>query len=462
MRGGTYIHEGDKTSCGGEVLTADGRTARPPASVAYEGHPVSCGKTGNIYNIIGTAPSVKSEGPLNAGSLDSVSGCPCLAELIPTPRGGRYASNRSSPLEPALAAPSQTSSDRPVTQVNSPISNVEEGPWNSAADGPGFHVVLRTISREQLLLNLYESPSSAVLEKFTALNHGHRVFKAGSIVLLGDPTTQRCTREEASLMAVSRAVQMTLAPLSESEADFMMQHREEIAGFLGYASTSVGIGEVIFARHIHGVKALLLDIEKLHQDSFTKHGHLRSHEFFAQRKELLGMLNANLTSFTKVSIGLPDHPNLKRALGISSRSLVHHWSKAGAAGEINDYAKHLRGVTTASQLIKAGGWVGIGLGGTASYMKVRDVCTEGKTDARTRVKYTEAGGFLGELAGGAGSAAIMGSHAAALCAGLGLASAGTGTLVCGLVIVGASSYAGGRTLGILGEKLGDVIYENVQ
>ncbi len=50
--------------------------------------------------------------------------------------------------------------------------------------------------------------------------------------------------------------------------------------------------------------------------------HLHSEAFFVERKRLLELLDNQLTSFTKKSIGFPDPPKLKTALGISSRSLV--------------------------------------------------------------------------------------------------------------------------------------------
>jgi hypothetical protein len=111
--------------------------------------------------------------------------------------------------------------------------------------------------------------------------------------------------------------------------------------------------------------------------------------FFAERKQLLSKLDIHLTSMTRKSIGLPNHPNLKSALGISSRSLVHRWSKAGGAGQIPGYATHIEGVSKAAKYLKYGGWIGPVIGGAASSMKVQEVCAAGNTEACEEGAYSE-------------------------------------------------------------------------
>ena len=203
------------------------------------------------------------------------------------------------------------------------------------------------------------------------------------------------------------------------------------------------------------------DIEALHVRTFQATGGLKSAEFFAERKRLLAQLNTNLTALTRKSIGLPDHPNLKSALGISSRSLVHRWTAAGGADQIPGYATHIEGVSKAAKYVKAGGWVGTAIGGGASYMKVQDVCSAGDTEACRKVKFTEAGGFVGGVAGGAAAGAMMtGATVGWACFAMGVPTGGIGTLVCGIVVVSAGSLAGGVVLGAAGEELGEVIYEH--
>jgi len=45
---------------------------------------------------------------------------------------------------------------------------------------------------------------------------------------------------------------------------------------------------------------------------------------------------------------MDEYSKLKTALGISSRSLVHHWDKAGAPGQIPGYANHVNATSRAA------------------------------------------------------------------------------------------------------------------
>ena len=328
---------------------------------------------------------------------------------------------------------------------------------------PGFYVVPKSTTAEKLESTLFTSKNPAVIHKFKSLNPNLNDVKAGTMIVLGDPDNLQCTREEALLMEAAAKTHEALKPLSPEEADFMVRHRDEIETFLSAGSTGIGIGEAMFSRHLESVKTVLTEIEALHTRTFQADGHLRSPAFFAERKHLLAQLNTNLTTMTRKGIGFPDHPNLKSALGISSRSVVHRWTKAGAAGQIPGYATHINGVSQAAKAVQYGGWIGITLGGGASYFKVQDVCTAGNTEACKKVKFTEVGSFAGGIAGGATAGALLsGSMVTGLCVGLGVPTGGLATLACGVVAVGVGSFAGGALGGLGGEIIGDVIYESVK
>ncbi|WP_460123756.1 hypothetical protein [Pseudomonas sp. S2_C03] len=203
------------------------------------------------------------------------------------------------------------------------------------------------------------------------------------------------------------------------------------------------------------------NLGNLHHRSFQTHGDLRSPEFFAERQRPLKMLGNSLNGLTKISTGFPDHPNLKNALGISTKSLVHQWAKAGVAGQIPGYATHLEGVAKASRYVQYGGWIGTAVGGGASYMKVQDVCSAGKTEACERVKFTETGGFIGGVVGGAAAAGSNISIAVSgtIFVGLGVPTGGVAMVLCGLMLVAATSYGASTVLGAAGKKTGDIIYK---
>lgn len=247
--------------------------------------------------------------------------------------------------------------------------------------------------------------------------------------------------------------------MTADEADFMMRHRDEISTFLGYGSTAVGVGEVMFARHLKSVEDLFKEMNDLHRQSFQKHGHLRAPEFFAARKHLLTQLDLHLNGFMRKGIGLQDHPKLKSALGISSRSLVHHWSHAGVVDSLPGHATHISALANASKVIRAGGVVGTVVGGGASYLKVQEVCSAGDAEACRRVKFTEAGSFTGSVAATAFAGSTLIASAGTICVAIGVETLGLGGLVCGALVVGAGGLVVGSAGAWGGEMVGEIIYE---
>ncbi|GLO14810.1 hypothetical protein PPUJ20028_33930 [Pseudomonas putida] len=146
-------------------------------------------------------------------------------------------------------------------------------------------------------------------------------------------------------------------------------------------------------------------------------------------------------------------------MNISTKSLVHHWSKAGGPGQIPGYATHLEKVAKLSNYLKYGGHAAVGVGGASSYLNVQEVCRAGESGACKKVRFTETGSFAGGLGGGLLGAWGGGGAATALCGVFAVGTGGLGVPVCGIVIVGASSAAGSIGLGAFGEKAGEVLYE---
>lgn len=342
-----------------------------------------------------------------------------------------------------------------------PEAPAEKPPAVKAIAEPGFYIVQQVMPRSALEAALFDKPDGATLEKFTRLNpHVTGYAKPGQLIVLSDPNNPQCTLEEALLMEAGQKVDAALKPMSDEDASFMVQYRSQIESVLSQGSTSIGVGESIFAKSLEDVKTSLTEIEALHQRSFQRDGHLRGSEFFDERARLFTKLDRQLNGLTRKGIGFPDHPSLKSALGISSKSLVHHWSLAGAPGQIPGYATHAEGVARAAKVVKYGGWVGTAVGGGASYMKVQEICAAGDDDACEKIKYTEGGSFIGGVAGGAATGAILTAPVVGtICVGLGVPTGGLGTLACGVIVVATGSLAGGAVGGVTGEMAGEMIYE---
>lgn len=81
---GFYLRVGDPTTCGGKILTGDETLSWYGVAGAREGDAVSCGQYPGMYRILGGTSDTWDEGRRLAGTLDSVSSCPCHARFIQT------------------------------------------------------------------------------------------------------------------------------------------------------------------------------------------------------------------------------------------------------------------------------------------------------------------------------------------------------------------------------------------
>jgi uncharacterized Zn-binding protein involved in type VI secretion len=465
MATGHFLCVADKTSCGGEILEGYAGWISNGRPRARAGDAVSCGVDGQVYAILGGVSFQILDGRPAAGTLDSVSSCPCNATFFPSSFNESYSydstPSRAYDLAPLSLKP-LPGPNWAMEQAESSPGFVSTKPFASNAiepQEPGFYVVPKTTTYEALEAELFSSPSMDVLRKFRALNPRRGQVKAGELIVLSDPNNQRCTYEESLLMSLSAEIHADVANVSPEEADFTAEHHEQMQRLLDYGSKGVGVGEAMLGQHIAAIEKILKDIEQLHVRTFVMNGNLRSQDFMAERKLLLTQLDGRLGNLTRKGIGFPDHPKLKTALGLSSRSLVHHWSKAGTTGSIPGYATHFSHIVRASRYIKYGGFLGIALGGVASYMKVQEVCQAGETEGCKRIRFTETGSFLGSTALGGFAASAGIGVAGSICLVVGVSTAGLGLLVCGIAIAGVAGFGGGVIGGMIGERGGEFLYE---
>ncbi|WLH22454.1 PAAR domain-containing protein [Pseudomonas sp. FP215] len=472
MSVGHFICQGDKTSCGGEVLGVDQTTHMNGRLRACEGDPVTCGKDGQTYKIIGGISFMESNGQLVAGTVDSYSGCPCKAELIPLALFGEYhgrggsvvSANRlaAEPVQPVThwAASSQRTSTSPSESPQSAFAAFKA----LIGEEPGFYIVPKSMSREALEATLFPTLDPAVMRKFQSLNPNTGPVKAGSMIVLSDPNNTSCTYQEAQLMQAAQHVSASLDELTPDEADFLYRHGAEIAGFIGHTSTWLGVSAVVMETHLNNLRDTLQAIERLHQQNYRQHGHLKSPQFFADRQRLMNQLDAHLLNSTRLrgQTTLGDHPKLKTALGISSRSLVHHWDKAGGPGQIPGYSAHVEATSRAARYMKAGGYIAIGIGGVSSLTAIEQVCNGESGPACEKVKFTEGGKFGLSTALGVAGGAMASSASGPICLAIGVATGGIGGVVCIAAIVGTGAWMGTTVGSMTGEAIGEKIYEMTQ
>ena len=469
MNEGHFIGLGDKTTCGGTVLDGDPRVNIYGLLHACEGDQVTCGKHKGIYKILGGISHIESHGRRMAGTLDSFSSCPCRAKFIPSVYTATYSNEgyEAPPTRRAVEPVSSTLTGRPDAPQQSAYAP-SHTPAPSALNGvlgqePGFYVVPKSMSREALENLLFPAPDPDVTRKFQALNPKTDYIKAGSMIVLGDPNNTSCSYQEAQLMQAAQQVDASLDPLTPDEADFLYRHGAEIASFIGDTSTWLGVSAMVMEKHLTNLRDTLQAIERLHQESYRQHGHLKSPQFFAERQRLLAKLDAHLLNSTRLrgQTTLGDHPKLKTSLGISNRSLVHHWNKAGGPGAIPGYATHVEAISRAAKYMNTGGYIGIGIGGVSSLLAIKQVCNGDSGAVCRKIKFTETGKFGLATAGGALGGALASSAGSSICLALGV-STGIGGVVCFGALVGAGSWVGTTGGGMAGEAIGEMIYKGNQ
>ncbi|MFK3775693.1 PAAR domain-containing protein [Pseudomonas sp. NPDC089406] len=437
--------DGDATTTGAVCIASEGTRRGDGRAVLRMGDSTTecprCKQVGTVAEgiawFISQGREVAFDGALVA------CGCPLGSNRVVAPLGSMPAP-RSAPVAAASSFSAPT---------RSPLASPAPG----AVLEPGFHIVRRSMSGPQVLAELLAHDHRLPMARLQRLNPTfEKGFKAGEIFVLGDPDNHHaCTREEADLMAAAQRAREALAGLDEQEANFMMEHIGEIAGVLSGASQSMGVGKDMLSRGLGQVADTLKGIEQLHQREFGLHGHLKSPQFFASRQALYQQLDAQLRSaFLGKYLNLGGHESLRKGLGISTKSLVHHWSKAGAPGAIPGYATHLDEVAKMARYLKYGGHVAVGLGATSSYMKVQEACRAGETEECRRVRFTETGSFTGGLAGGLFGGTVGNFAIKAFC------SFGPwGRATCGILVIGASSFGGSKVGAFLGESGGEMLYE---
>ncbi len=424
-----------------------------------------CPLCGEIGVIVESQPAMKWMGIATA--LDGAGihcGCPkgrnrviASEQSSAAPQTTRTADQ---PASSAVTSPSQA----PRQSAFSPSSQPAASVFNRLEpQEPGFYVVPKSMTREALEATLFPVRDWAVMSKFQALNPGMGEVKAGSMIVLSDPNNTSCTYQEAQLMQAARQVKATLDPLTPQEADFRFRHAAEIASFTGHTSTWLGVSALVMENHVSRLRDTLQAMERLHQESYRQHGHLKSPQFFADRRHLITQLDAHLLNSTRLrgQTTLGDHPKLKTALGISSRSLVHHWDKAGAPGQIPGYATHVSATSRAAQYMQSGGYIGIGIGGVSSLLAIQEVCIGDSGAACEKVRFTEGGKFGLSTFAGAVSGRIAISAASPICVAIGV-STGIGGVVCVAAIVGTGAWVGTEYGGKAGEYMGEKIYEVTQ
>ncbi|MEO9522150.1 type VI secretion system PAAR protein [Marinobacter alexandrii] len=457
----------------GKPVARVGDPLAPHTKPKHSPHPRAI-SAGSATVLINGIPAAVTGSAISCGGVTIGSGSVVIGD---THSPARSTGNSPSPAKPATRAEAsferasanqvseQVQAGQPsglvgngsssVVAASSAVAGMSGGnsskQTQNASVEPGFHVVQRPMSRNALLASLY-GDASAKPDSFDRLNPGlGDSVLPGEMIVLGDPEATECSVDEEDLMAVAEQVNAQVRSLDEDEALFLIKHYDLLEVITSTSSAGLGAGAVMVAKQLDHIKATLVEVERLHQDSYRKHGHLNHSDFFEKRRALFKKLDFALGSLARRGMSLEDDAKLKRALGLSSKSTVQHWKKAGV-GDIPGYATHYDRLATGSKYARRVGYLGIALDSSTSAFKIYEACTEGSDKECEVVSYKEGGRLGGSVGGG-----VLGAGLAGACIAVGVASAGVGAIACAIIVGGVGSAVGGHYGGKAGEGAGEIL-----
>lgn len=141
---GYFIRVGDKTSCGGTVRGGNPNYNMHGRAASRHGDLVTCGKDGKTYRIIGGIPGMLDNNVQLAGTLDSISSCPCRAKLLSslssatyekTSRAKTRMATTAQPAAPAQYAQAAKATPRPLNNLVGTIGGTCEKEDDPLANG---------------------------------------------------------------------------------------------------------------------------------------------------------------------------------------------------------------------------------------------------------------------------------------------------------------------------------------
>lgn len=477
MSTGFWVVKGDKTTCGGSVLTGHpkGKQIGPNLNrQATVGCQVSCGKHPGIYSVAGGYPGEYIHGQLAASTLYSRSTCPCKSFFIATHtfmKHGPYQAPVKATSAPVAtkAVSEQVQEPEQHAQVAKKPAQEEPKPRESKREpvDAGFCILPYGAVTKAYEPWLFQSePPVGTRELFRSLNDEGKEYKAGSIMLVVDPDKQD-SEQIAHMQAAKQRIDAALAPLSHQQANFLYRHKYTIEMFAAAASTAndaVGYsGKATEAAkgYFERIEKILVEIEQTYKNHYITSGTLIGEQFFVERRRLFGQLDSVLRMFMKHRFMFNEYTSLKKALGLSSSSITHRWNETGVS-DIEGYATHIEKLAKYVKLMETAGKIGLGLSALDTAAKITEACTVGRDCAKT--SFTSIGEFSGSLAGGAIASRVISAGAAetvcvAILGAATIEAGGAGALLCTLGVAGGIGWGSESAFSALGEHVGDKLYE---
>lgn len=358
-------------------------------------------------------------------------------------------------LEPTL---------KPLTVVPRHSCPVEEDKPSREPVDAGFCVLPYDATPSSFESRFFINPPDGTRELYHKLNPDIKK-QPGSILLVVDPEKQDQQQIEILQKARDR-IDNALAPLTLPEARVLHKNRASVDIFssqlysdaLGQSGDILGYIKDTGGGYYEEINKTLNEIQALYKKTYSSNsGRISGEEFFGQRERLFKKLDGILNKFSKERLNLKQYEDIKQALGLSTKSIMHKWDQTGVK-DIEGYASYIEKSAKLIKIMRTTGYVGVGLDFASYTTNVYEACAKGRESECRKAAITEYSKFgfkqTASFAGGA-AGGIMGRAACTWVLGLITSEAGgIGASVC-LVSGIASSIAGGKFLEKMGEKLGD-------
>lgn len=175
--------------------------------------------------------------------------------------------------------------------------------------------------------------------------------------------------------------------------------------------------------------------------------------FIGVSSEDASFMQKHFGTIARNTIKFQQYEDMKRALNLSSRSIVHEWATVGT-GAIPGYSYYVGNAARAARFLKVGGYIGIGFSFVGTTNNVVNACTTGRESDCGRAAFKSYSKFGLSTILGVGGGAVGASAGGAICVGPGIITApaaGMGGLACAVV----GSVTGGTPGSSAGESVID-------
>lgn len=321
---------------------------------------------------------------------------------------------------------------------------------------PGYSIVQQPGTLDFQARLLFNNPNSDAARYFMQVNSDAQWSKPGQMLILDVPGSNNSVQLK-QLQLAKKKVNGALADLNSGEANFFNQHFSTIAAVTNFMDKSLGVVADAGEKYFSEIEKKLKSIELAYQNQYRAQGTLISQQFFVERQRLFSELDGLLNKLSRLTLKMKPYNELKHALGLSSRSIVHEWSTAGVAS-IRGYSTYIDNASKAARFLKAGGWLAIGFAGANTTNEVYNACTAGREQSCSKVAVKKYSSFGASLAGGIYGGKYGAMAGAGVCVALGVATGGVGLLACSIVGAAAGGYVGGEIAGGATEYMMDKIW----